>query len=187
MSIEALRAQLRGPQGVQKRIEEIQQRAGVDSFASRLEAAGAPVVSGAVAPRNPFGDSIRPSANTVQLQAMADGVARREGVDPKLLRAIIETESGWNPLAVSNKGAQGLSQLMPDTARELGVTSPLDPEQNLTGGARYLKQMLAKFSDPNLAVAAYNAGPGAVSKYGGIPPFAETQAYVKRVMERYGR
>lgn len=104
------------------------------------------------------------------------------GVDTALLRAVIHAESAFNPLAVSNKGAQGLMQLMPSTANDLGVIDAFDVAQNIRGGARYLAQLLQTFDgDPRLATAAYNAGPGAVQKYGGVPPYDETRVYVERV------
>ncbi len=107
------------------------------------------------------------------------------GVDPHLIRAIIRAESGGNELAVSHAGAEGLMQLMPDTGRALGVRDAFDPEDNVYGGTLYIRQMLDKYGDLSLALAAYNAGPGNVDKYGGIPPFQETQEYVKRVMRFY--
>jgi soluble lytic murein transglycosylase-like protein len=110
------------------------------------------------------------------------------GVDASLLRAVIHAESAFNPLAVSIKGAQGLMQLMPGTASDLGVSDAFDVVQNIRGGARYLAQLLADFNgDEELATAAYNAGPGAVRKYGGVPPYAETKVYVQRVATLHDR
>jgi soluble lytic murein transglycosylase-like protein len=111
-------------------------------------------------------------------------IAIEEGVDPDLFLRLVGAESSFNPDAVSSKGATGLAQLMPGTAAELGV-DPTDPIQNLRGGARYLRQQLDEFGDPVLALAAYNAGPGNVRKYGGVPPFAETQNYVSKIMGDY--
>ncbi|MEB3298825.1 MAG: transglycosylase SLT domain-containing protein [Candidatus Sericytochromatia bacterium] len=112
--------------------------------------------------------------------------ATRAGVEPKLLAALVQEESQGDPHAVSWVGAKGLTQLMPETAREVGVTNRSDPRQSLRGGATYLKQQLDRFGgDEKLALAAYNAGAGNVSYYGGIPPFAETQAYVRKVMDAY--
>lgn len=113
---------------------------------------------------------------------------RLTGVDPALLRAVIHAESGFNPQALSYKGAQGLMQLMPATAFELGVGNAFDPSENISGGARYLALLLRDFhGDVKLAAAAYNAGAGAVTKYGGVPPYAETEVYVKRVALLYQR
>ena len=110
--------------------------------------------------------------------------AKAEGLDVHLLRAVAWTESRGRQEAVSPKGALGVMQLMPGTAAELGV-NPLDPEANLHGGARYLARQLTRFQSVPLALAAYNAGPGAVLRWGGIPPYAETQAYVTKIMARY--
>ena len=108
--------------------------------------------------------------------------ARKFDVDPALVRAVIHAESGFNAEAVSPRGAQGLMQLMPGTARELGVANALEAADNIRGGVSYLARMLRKFGgDVRLATAAYNAGPGAVTRYKGVPPYAETKAYVERV------
>ncbi len=104
-----------------------------------------------------------------------------------LIDALIRTESGYRPHAVSRSGAVGLTQLMPATARSVGVSDPFDPRQNILGGARYLRRMLDRFGELPLALAAYNAGPGAVARHGGIPPFTETQRYVRVVLDRYRR
>ncbi|MGB3554906.1 MAG: lytic transglycosylase domain-containing protein [Jannaschia sp.] len=113
----------------------------------------------------------------------ARAAARRHGIPEDLFLRLVRQESGWNPNAVSHKGALGLAQLMPATARRLGV-DPADPKQNLEGGARYLAMQYRTFGSWRLALAAYNAGPGAVEKHGGIPPFRETQGYVRAIMGR---
>lgn len=112
-------------------------------------------------------------------------VAANYGLDPALFESLVEQESAFNPLAVSRAGAKGLTQLMPATAKMLGVSDPFDPIQNLDGGAKYLSQMLEQFGgDERLALAAYNAGPGAVKKSGGVPPYTETQNYVAKIMAK---
>ena len=121
----------------------------------------------------------------VGLKDYAAGVAQRYGIPVDIFGAMLNQESGWNPEAVSPKGAIGVGQLMPATARELGV-DPTDPYQNIEGAAKYLSQNYKTFGDWRKALAAYNAGPGAVQKYGGIPPYAETQNYVNTIMGRVG-
>lgn len=109
--------------------------------------------------------------------------AHRYGVDPHLVKGVIHAESGFNPGAVSPKGARGLMQLMPGTQQQVGVQNAFSPQQNIAGGVKYLSQMIGKYrGDVRLALAAYNAGPASVDRYGGIPPFAETQEYVRRVL-----
>lgn len=117
------------------------------------------------------------------VEALIADAALRERIDPTLVRAVVQAESGFNPRAVSPAGAKGLMQLMDGTARALGVSDSFDPAQNVGGGTRYLREMLARFGDERLALAAYNAGPGAVTRYGGVPPYAETQRYVAKVLE----
>ena len=120
-----------------------------------------------------------------QYRALAETAARQHGVPIPLFLALVSRESNWRSDAVSHKGAIGLAQLMPPTARELGV-DPRDPAENLEGGARYLKRQFLKFGNWRLALAAYNAGPGAVEKYGGVPPYRETTEYVRVVLKRAG-
>lgn len=112
---------------------------------------------------------------------VAKAAARKHGVPEDLFLRLVQQESGWNPYAVSHAGATGLAQLMPGTAAKLGVDAS-DPHQNLDGGARYLAMMYSKFGTWRLALAAYNAGPAAVEKHGGIPPYAETKNYVKAIL-----
>lgn len=126
--------------------------------------------------------------NTRSFRTEIQSASRHNSVDESLIRAIIHAESAYQADAQSPKGAQGLMQLMPATQVELNVSDPFDPQDNIQGGARYLSLLLAQFNgDYELAAAAYNAGPGAVSKYGGIPPYDETQEYVRRVKILYRR
>ena len=139
------------------------------------------------APRNAF-DRVRVSAAQRRHYApLVAAVAREHSIEPALLHAVITVESGYDPKARSPKGAMGLMQLMPDTARRYAVTNVWDPRENLRGGARYLRDLLALFGDNlTLALAAYNAGEAAVAKYGNrIPPYPETLSYVPRVMKQY--
>ena len=126
------------------------------------------------------------SANTPvtgNFSSIINQAAQKYGVNPELVQAVIKAESNFNPRATSYCGAAGLMQLMPATARSLGVTDIYDPAQNIEGGVKFLSGLLSHFhGNTQLAVAAYNAGPGAVDRYGGIPPYSETQTYVKRVM-----
>jgi soluble lytic murein transglycosylase-like protein len=139
------------------------------SLASATAASPLPAVASSLPAGVPFADEIT-------------AAAQRHGVDPTLLAGLIKQESGFDPSARSAAGAQGLTQLMPGTAAGLGVSNPLDPAQSIEGGAAYLADQLRRFGgDTARALAAYNAGPGAVERFGGVPPYAETQNYVRSV------
>lgn len=177
---------LQGPQGpprlvegwlrAQVRVAEIEQR--LAEVSASGEALG--VSRGRCARTAKAGDSERFGALASQWEA-------EYRLPAGLVAAVLEAESGGEVEAVSPKGALGLMQLMPETAGALGVADALDPEQNVRGGARYLRQMLDRFGSLPLALAAYNAGPGAVRQYGGVPPFAETRRYVATVLESLWR
>ncbi|MCC7172465.1 MAG: lytic transglycosylase domain-containing protein [Planctomycetes bacterium] len=115
------------------------------------------------------------------IHALIDRYARERGVDPRLAHAVVRVESNYQPLAVSPRGAMGLMQIMPVVAREYGVQDPFDPEQNLDAGLRHLRRLLGRF-DVRRALAAYNAGESVVVRYGGVPPYRETQSYVQRIL-----
>lgn len=122
----------------------------------------------------------------VALLPMIDRNAGSQQLDPRLVKAVIQVESGYNPRALSKAGAMGLMQLMPDTARDLAVRNPYDPDENLRGGTAYLRQLLDRFKGSvELALAAYNAGPEPVERHGGIPPYAETRDYVRHILSLY--
>jgi soluble lytic murein transglycosylase-like protein len=132
--------------------------------------------------------SAKELANREKIEDMIREVSARYRVDPALVRAVIETESHWNSTAVSRKGAAGLMQIAPGTAQQLGVNNAFDPKQNLDGGVRYLRTLLERYNgDLDRALAAYNAGPHAVDRAGGIPQYRETRNYVQKVTDSYFR
>ena len=160
------------------------------NFAATLASASAPTATAAAATATTPAATLASTAATgpsalpagTSYGAEITAAAQRNGLDPALLAGLIKQESGFNPNAGSPAGAQGLCQLMPGTARGLGVTDLHDPVQSIEGGAKYLAQQLKTFNgDVARALAAYNAGPGAVQRYGGVPPYAETQNYVRAV------
>ncbi len=127
-----------------------------------------------------------PETRRANLWNMVQETSNRHGLDPKLVDLVIRMESGYHPYVVSPKGAQGVMQLMPYTASLYGVKNAFDPVENISGGVRYLKDLLARYnSDLSLALAAYNAGPGAVDKHGGVPPYQETRKYVSAILNAY--
>ncbi len=145
------------------------------SFADALQAAGSS--------ESPPTSTVAAGGESSEYDALITQAAERNGVDPAVLHGLIEQESGFNADSTSSAGAEGLTQLMPGTASSLGVANPLNPAESIEGGARYLSQMMAKFGgNTSDALAAYNAGPGAVEQYGGVPPYAETQSYVSKVL-----
>ena len=155
-------------------------------FSSALDSAatsGASATTNATFAALPSSDSTASALSSgVPYGAEITAAAQRNGIDPALLAGLIKQESGFDPNARSGAGAVGLTQLMPGTAAGLGVSNPLDPVQAIEGGAKYLKQQLDRFGgDVARALAAYNAGPGAVERFGGVPPYAETQNYVRAV------
>jgi len=154
--------------------------AGASAPRATADAATATTPATALASTASTGPSALPAGTPYGAEITA--AAQRNGLDPALLAGLIKQESGFNPNAGSPAGAQGLCQLMPGTARGLGVTDLHDPVQSIEGGAKYLAQQLKTFNgDVARALAAYNAGPGAVQRYGGVPPYAETQNYVRAV------
>ena len=124
-------------------------------------------------------------AQRAEIIEIAKHYSRAYGMDERLIQAVIEVESGYDVNAVSSAGAEGLMQIMPGTQRDLGVTQPFDPHENIEAGVRYLQNMIERFGTVELGLAAYNAGPNNVERYGGIPPFEETQNYVQKVLTRF--
>ena len=181
-----------------QRVAEIQQQiAGAQGRSATTDAVFASALTAAQAAPGLQATAATASAAPVAGSGAVQGVpfaneinaaAARHGISPALLAGLVQQESNFNPSARSHAGATGLTQLMPATARSLGVSDATDPLQALEGGAKYLKQMLDQFGgDQRLALAAYNAGPGAVQRFGGIPPYAETQNYVEKVLANTAR
>jgi hypothetical protein len=140
----------------------------------------------AIEPEDQF-PAVVPPEVTTPFGELIRAAAERHGVEEALIHSVIAAESNYNPRAVSRKNARGLMQLMPATAARLAVTDVFDPSQNIEAGTRYLKELLERYAfDMTLALAAYNAGPERVAQYGGVPPFAETRAYVRRVLREWG-
>lgn len=183
-----------GPEGVRQRMQELQARLDqvLGGQFEQTMTEVSPIVGtlrqGGFAPFDPLeaGALWKGVDAPTDLKDKIRDAAAGQGLDPDLFDALVQAESAYDPNARSRAGALGLTQLMPGTAASLGV-NPLDPQQNLEGGAKYLAQMLRRFGDARTALAAYNAGPGAVERAGGIPPYSETQAYVDKVMQLYNQ
>jgi len=182
-----------GPEGVMQRMEEIRNRIreAFPEMAPPIQSgqSGRPaplqgqISGGGFAPFDPNANGVRISPDAADMRPLIEKAAKENGVDVALLDALVQAESNYAPNARSRAGALGLTQLMPDTAAALGVSNPFDPVQNLNGGAKYLSQLLSRFNgDASLALAAYNAGPNTVERYGKIPPYPETQNYVNKVL-----
>ena len=190
------RAEGWGIVSMMERIENIQQKFGanifpkVDRSAFQKELENSAGTAPAKSIKERGGDELfapgtftRPVPGASTFDPLISQAADKYDLSQSLLKAVIKAESNFNPRAVSSKGAMGLMQLMPGTARDLNVSDPFDPAQNIDGGARYLKQMLDRFGgDTKKALSAYNAGPKAVETYGGTPPYKETQDYVGRIL-----
>lgn len=161
------------------RVQQIEQR-----FASKTNTAA----SNAPAAFAKYLSEATEDAQPEHIVQLIEKYAAKHGVDSALVKAVAKIESDNNPQAVSHAGAIGVMQLMPETAKQLGVNNPDNPAENIEGGVKYLKGLLDKYSgNVSIALAAYNAGPGCVEKYGGIPPYRETQHYVTKVMDYYRR
>jgi soluble lytic murein transglycosylase-like protein len=182
-----------GPEAMLQRLREFQSQAPAAGPAFQLPDGGSGLTgslggANGLAPLNPkgLGMSLSPDKAPAKFSALIEKAAGENGIDPLLLDAVVATESSYDPNCRSRAGAMGLTQLMPGDLKELGVTNPFDPAQNLQGGARQLSQYIARYpGNLGLALAAYNAGPAKVDKYGGIPPYTETQNYVKKVIDLY--
>lgn len=167
-----------------KSFQEVLQTSNPANLGALLPATGTMTVQGQVSNVSNSYNYTKPSKP--QLLSMVSQIAKKHGVDEKLVHAVVKQESGFNPKATSHCGAMGLMQLMPATAKGLGVTDPYNPVQNVEGGVRYLKNLLNKYNgNIILSLAAYNAGSGAVDKYDGVPPYKETQNYVKSILTDY--
>lgn len=164
--------------------QEVLQSTAQSQFGSLLTNPAVTSVEAKISEAPQIRDYAQPSKP--QLLNMISQIAHKHGVDEKLVKAVIQQESGFNSKATSHCGAKGLMQLMPGTAKTLGVNDPYNPVQNVDGGVRHLKWLLSKYNgNVILALAAYNAGSGAVDKYDGVPPYAETQNYVKKILANY--
>ena len=185
-SMEARKATVLKNSGATLPVNPIGETTGPKPFQFYLPQTGGPSHGPAIDSGTESVKSLQGNAAFQMAQPLVENLSSRYGVDKTLVNAIIQQESGFNPQAVSHAGASGLMQLMPGTAKDLGVNDPRDPAQNLDGGIRYIKSLLNQFNgNIPLALAAYNAGPGAVNRYKGVPPYQETQKYVRNILSMY--
>lgn len=180
---------IRGLLGVVERIEQLQALLNTRPTAPVTTAGGASLPATTVADNPPFSRVLEAAirntghgADDGKFAPLVQHAAAKYGLDARLIDAVIQAESDYNPRCVSRAGAMGLMQLMPENCRDYGVTDPFDPAQNIDAGVRQLKDLMTRFGRLDLALAAYNAGPGAVRRYGGIPPYPETHAYVRKIL-----
>jgi soluble lytic murein transglycosylase-like protein len=160
----------------------------VDTAPAPVQAKAQPPATRAAAPTNPASLQAAPTVSAMTLNQAINGAGERHQIDPDFINSVIRAESGFNSRAVSKKGAQGLMQLMPQTASQLGVANSFDPNSNVEGGTKYLRELLEKYNfDVVKALAAYNAGPKRVDQYRGVPPYYETRAYVARIIRDFNR
>ena len=174
-----------GIEQVLSRISEIQQslnKLQTDSLDAATNLQQAAILSTSNVDAPSLGGTGTSRTQRDEINRLVTLAAKRHGVSESLIHAVIKAESGYNPRAVSSAGAMGLMQLMPENCQETGVSDPYDMAENINSGVHQLKQMIDKFGRIDLALAAYNAGPGAVRKYDGIPPYRETQAYVRKIL-----
>lgn len=165
-------------------IVRVDQRSG--KLIRRIQIPDRVITAKLVAAQAPLPAGAQPAPPGTKVDDIVQQVSGMYSIDPLLVHAIIHVESRYNPFAISPKGAEGLMQLIPSTARRLGVNNAFDSRQNIEGGIKYLQQLQTRFDDLRLVLAAYNAGENAVTRWGGIPPYAETQEYVYKVGQRYG-
>lgn len=192
MSAQAISGAAAGvPAGELATIQRVQQLQQMIESAKQVASGGVLSTGGSPSPApqgasNNFASALQAATATGEsgeYESLIDQAASRNGLDPAILHGLIQQESGFDPSATSSAGAAGLTQLMPGTASSLGVANPMNPAESIEGGARYLGQLMTQFGgNAEDALAAYNAGPGAVQQYGGVPPYSETQSYVSKVL-----